>query len=346
MSIERSLFGTLEDGREVYAYTLKNANGLSAKILNYGGTIVELRVPDRNGCLTDVIGGYDCIESYVGGDGYQGALIGRFGNRIADGKFTLDGVEYNLFQNNKGAHLHGGEYGFDSKIWDVTSVDAPDPTLELHLVSPDGEENYPGTLNVTVTYTLTSENGLVIHYHATTDKATILNLTNHSYFNLGGYASGKIYDHEMFIDADSYLPLNEQLVPTGEIRSLKGTPYDFTTPKKIGADIAAVGGYDNCYNFVGGETDAPVKRCEVYDSASGRGMTVYTNQPCVQFYTANFLKNEKYPFKGGYKQSPQTLFCLETQHMPDSINHENFTNCILRPEEEYDYTTEYRFWTK
>lgn len=346
MSIEKNLFGVLADGREVYAYTLKNANGASAKILSYGGTLAELRMPDRNGCFTDVIGGYDCIESYVGGDGYQGALIGRFGNRIDSGRFTLEGVEYSLFNNNDGNHLHGGEYGFDSKIWDVTAIDADEPSLELHLVSPDGEEGYPGTLDVTVIYTLNSQNGLVICYQATTDKTTILNLTNHSYFNVGGYASGSIHDYELFIDADTYIPVDERLIPTGEIKSVAGTPFDFTTPKKIGKDIAEVGGYDHCFNFVGGETDEPVKRCEVYDAVTGRGMSVYTNQPCVQFYTGNFLTNEKYPFKGGYKQTPQTLFCLETEHMPDSINHDNFTSCILRPEEKYDYTTEYRFWVK
>lgn len=346
MSIERTLFGRLDDGREVYAYTLKNSNGVSVKILNYGGTIVEFRVPDRSGCFSDVVGGYDCLESYVGGDGYQGALIGRFGNRIDRGKFTLDNVEYSLFNNNDGNHLHGGQCGFDSKIWDVICVDAPDPTLELHLVSPDGEEGYPGTLDVIVTYTLNSDNGLVIHYQATTDRTTILNLTNHSYFNVGGYASGSIFDYEMFIDADTYLPVDDRLIPTGEIRSVNGTPFDFTSPKRIGKDIDKVGGYDHCFNFVGGESKEPVRRCEVYDSVTGRGMTVYTNQPCVQFYTGNFLNNEKYPFKGGYKQVPQTLFCLETQHMPDSINHDNFTNCILQPGEKYDYITEYRFWTK
>ncbi|MBO7311093.1 MAG: galactose mutarotase [Clostridia bacterium] len=353
MSIEVKLFGVLSDGREVYSYTLKNTNGMSVKILNYGGAIAELRVPDRNGCFSDVVGGYDCIESYVNGDGYQGALIGRFGNRIDCGKFTLDGVEYSLYTNDGKNHLHGGKIGFDKKIWEVEPSDSEQPSLKMHIVSEDGEEGYPGNLDLTVTYTLTNENGLVIRYYATTDKATVLNLTNHAYFNLGGYASGKIDSHYLMIDADTYVVTDENLTPTGELKSVEGTPFDFRVSKRIGDglylddnDIKLAGGYDHCFNFVGGKSQEPVKRAELYDPASGRVMDVYTNQPCVQFYSGNFLKNEKYPFKGGYKQSLQTLMCLETQCMPDSINHENFTNCVLRPEEVYDYTTEYRFSTK
>ena len=353
MSIEKKLFGKLCDGREVYAYTLKNSNGMSAKIISYGGAIAELRVPDRNGCFSDVVGGYDCLESYVGGNGYQGALIGRFGNRINKGKFTLDGVEYSLFINNNDNHLHGGEFGFDSKIWDVKEIDGDEPSLKLHILSPDGDEGYPGDLDLTVTYHLSNENGLSIRYEATTSKATILNLTNHCYFNIGGYASGSVHSHELTMDADSFIPTDSRLIPTGEIRNVEGTPFDFRKPKKIGQDIGAdyeaiklAGGYDHCFNFIGGETKEPVKRCEVYDEVSGRVMSVYTNQPCVQFYTGNFLNNEKYPFKGGYPQHPQTFLCLETQHMPDSINHPNFTNCVLRPDEKYDYITEYRFSVK
>lgn len=353
MSIEKKLFGTLSDGREVYSYTLGNKNGMTVKILSYGGAIAEIRVPDRNGCFCDVVGGYDCIDSYVGGDGYQGALIGRFGNRICKGKFTLDGKEYSLFINNGDNHLHGGEYGFDSKIWGVTETDGDEPEVSLHIISPDGEEGYPGTLDLTVTYRLSNENGLSIHYEATTDKATPLNLTNHCYFNLGGYASGSIHDHVLTLDADTYLPTDKGLIPTGEMRSVEGTPFDFRTPKRIGdgiaennADLVTAGGYDHCFNFTGGETKEPVKRVELYCPESGRVMEVYTNQPCVQFYSGNFLTNEKYPFKGGYRQRLQTLLCLETQHMPDSINHPNFTNCVLHPGEKYDYTTEYRFATK
>ena len=343
----------LSDDIEVYAYKLKNNNGMSVKILSYGGTVAELHVPDRNGCFDDVVGGYDCIESYVHGDGYQGALIGRFGNRIARGKFTLDGKEYSLFINNGENHLHGGEHGFDSKIWNVTEIDGDEPALKLHMISPDGEEGYPGTLDVTVTYTLTEQNGLSIRYEATTDKATPVNLTNHSYFNLGGYASGSICDHELMLDADTYLPTDEGLIPTGEIKNVKDTPFDFRVPKKIGngiqennIDLKIAGGYDHCFNFTGGETKIPVKRAELYCAETGRVMEVYTNQPCVQLYTGNFLTNENYPFKRGYKQTPQTLMCLETQHMPDRINHKNFTDSVLRPGEKYDYTTEYRFSTK
>ena len=351
--IKKELFGVLADGKEVYAYTLSNQNGMEVKILSYGGALAQIKVPDRKGCFTDVIGGYDCLESYVGGDGYQGALIGRFGNRIAKGKFTLDGKEYNMFINNGVNHLHGGEFGFNAKVWDVTEVDGEEPALVMHIVSPDGEEGYPGNLDLTVTYTLSKQNGLSLRYVATTDKATILNLTNHTYFNLGGYASGSIHPLQLWLDADSYLPTYDTLIPTGEIRSVEGTPFDFRTMKEIGKDIGAenidlklAGGYDHCLNFVGGETKEPVKRGELYDPSTGRVMEMYTNQPCVQFYSGNFLTNEEFPFKGGYKQVPQTLLCLETQHMPDSINHENFTNCVLRPGEVYDYTTEYRFSVK
>ena len=350
MSIKKKLFGTLKDGREVYSYTLRNSNGMKVKILSYGGVIAQIKVPDKNGCFTDVVGGYDCLESYVNGDGYQGALIGRWGNRIAKGKFTLEGKEYALFINNGENHLHGGEFGFNSKVWDVIERDGDEPELELHIISPDGDEGYPGSLDLTVTYKLNNENGLSIRYRATTDKTTVLNLTNHAYFNLAGYASGSIHPLTLWLDADSYLPTDTELIPTGEIRSVEGTPFDFRIPKFIGKDINAAdadlvmaGGYDHCFNFVGGETKEPVKRAELYDSNSGRFMEVYTNQPCVQFYSGNFLNNVEFPFKGGYKQVPQTLLCLETQKMPDSVNHDNFTNCVLRPDEVYDYTTEYRF---
>ena len=356
MSIKKELFGQLDNNNckaDVFAYTMKNANGMQAKILNYGGIIAELKVADRNGCFTDVVGGYDCIESYVGADGFQGALIGRFGNRINRGKFTLDGKDYSLYTNDNLNHLHGGKYGFNTKIWDVTKKDGEEPELSLHILSPDGDEGYSGNLDVTVTYKLTNQNGLVIHYYATTDKKTILNLTNHAYFNLGGYASGSIHQMELMIDADTYLPIDETLIPTGELKSVEGTPFDFRTPKKIGTDINAedkdlliAGGYDHCFNFVGGKTEKPVKRAELYDAQSGRVMTVLTNQPCVQFYSGNFLNDPNFSFKGGYKQSVQTLLCLETQHMPDSINHANFTDCTLSPDEVYDFTTEYRFSVK
>ena len=351
MSVKKKLFGVLADGREVYSYTLKNKNQMKVKILNYGGTINKIKVPDRNGCFTDVIGGYDCIESYVGGDGYQGALIGRVGNRIARGKFSLEGKDYSLFINNGVNHLHGGEFGFDKKIWDVEVTDDGDePEITLRAISEDGEEGYPGKLDLTVVYRLNDKNGLSIRYIATTDKATPINLTNHTYFNIRGYASGSIHPLYLTLDADTYLPTDETLIPTGELKSVEGTPFDFREAKEIGKDINAddadliiAGGYDHCFNFTGGETKTPVKRGELYDAESGRVMELYTNQPCVQVYSGNFLVNEEYPFKGGYPQKKQTFICLETQHMPDSINHANFTDSVLKVGEVYDYTTEYRF---
>ncbi|MBE6596437.1 MAG: galactose mutarotase [Ruminococcaceae bacterium] len=350
MSIKKKLFGILADGREVYSYTLRNKNGMKVKIMSYGGTILEIRTADRNGCFTDVIGGYDSLASYVGGDGYQGALIGRVGNRICDGRFSLDGKDYTLAVNNGKNHLHGGLEGFDSKIWEAREIDGDEPELMLSYTSPDGEEGYPGTLTVKVTYKLTEDNGLSINYKATTDKKTVINLTNHSYFNLSGCADGNVLDHELFLDADSYLPTDDTLIPTGELKSVEGTPFDFRKPKTIGRDIFCddtalkyAGGYDHCLNFRGGETGKIEKRAELYDPKSGRVMSVYTDQPCVQFYTANFLNNEKYPMKCGFRQTPKSFVCLETQHMPDSINHPNFTSCVLDAREVYDYTTIYKF---
>ncbi len=354
MSITKEFYGRLSDGTEVYRYTLINKNGMTMKVLNYGGVVTELWTPDRKGCFTDVIGGYDCLESYVGADGYQGALIGRFGNRIDQAKFTLDGKDYELYHTEaNGNLLHGGDKGFNQKVFDVTVIDADEPALVLHTVSPDGDEGFPGNLDLTVTYTLTNENGWKLNYKATTDKTTIVNLTNHAYFNLRGYAAGSIYPIKLQLDADTYLPIGETLIPTGELRSVEGTPFDFRTSKEIGKDIGAddkdliiAGGYDHCFNFVGGATETPVKRGEAYDELTGRVLELYTSSPCVQFYSGNFIKNADYPFKGGYVQTPQILFCLETQFMPDSINKPHFTNCVLKPGEIYDYTTEYRFSTK
>lgn len=350
MSILKELYGS-HRGCEVYKYTLTNEMGMSVVISNFGATILSIRVPDKNGEVADVICGYDDLKSYVEADGYQGAIIGRFGNRICKGKFTLDGVDYNMHINNGPNHLHGGKEGFDKKIWSVKALnEAAEPSISLFLLSADKDEGYPGNLAVTVSYALKNDGSLSIRYEATTDKRTIINLTNHTYFNLGGYDSGKIYDHELWLDADTYLPTDETLIPTGEIRSVEGTPFDFRLPKKIGSDIKTqdmdliiAGGYDHCLNFVGGESTIPKLRARVNHRASGRVMEMYTNQPCVQFYSGNFLTNEKYPFKNGVPQEIQMAFCLETQHMPDSINHGNFTNVILESSEKYDYITVYKF---
>ena len=351
--ITKHYFGTMDDGRDVYSYLLKNDAGMSVRICEFGGTIMGISVPDRLGRMTDVVAGYDSLRDYVLAPGYLGALVGRVCNRIAKGKFRLGTKEYQIYKNNNGNSLHGGKVGFSHKIWDVKAEDGEEPRLILALVSPDGEENYPGTLNVTVTYTLLRSNALSIHYEATTDKKTVINLTNHAYFNLGGYSSGKIFDHVLQMDADKYIPTDENLIPTGEIRSVVGTPFDFREPKTIGeefdlenTDMKFAGGFDHCLCFTGGETKAPVLRIEVYEPNSGRLMQVYTNQPCVQFYTGNFMWEIEAPLKGGCPASVQAAFCLETQKMPDAINHSNFTDTVLNPGEKYDYTTIYQFSTK
>ncbi len=351
--IKTELFGNYLS-KEIYKYTLKNAHGMSVVLTNFGATIISINVPDRDGAIADVIGGYDTLESYIEADGYQGAIIGRVGNRICQGKFTLDGEDYNMYINNGPNHLHGGKVGFDKRVWQVLATDdGEEPMIKFYLLSKDGEEGYPGNLAVTVTYKLNNEGALSIRYEANTDKRTIINLTNHTYFNLGGYNSGKIFDHVLWLDADTYLPTDETLIPTGEIKSVQGTPFDFRLPKKIGRDfnmhdqdLIFAGGYDHCFNFVGGETKLPKLRAKAVCEESGRVMEMYTNQPCVQFYSGNFLTNEKFPFKNNCSQSKQMAFCLETQHMPDSINHKNFTNVILNPEEKYDYTTIYKFYSK
>ncbi len=348
--ITKTYFGAMENGREIYYYTMRNASGMQVRICEFGGSIMEIRVADKLGRMADVVCGYDSLRDYVLGNGHQGALVGRVGNRIAKGRFTLDGVEYQLACNNGPNSLHGGKVGFSRRVWDSKAIDGEEPRLVLHLSSPNGEENYPGNLEVTVTYTLLSSNALSIHYEAETDQSTPLNLTNHAYFNLGGYASGKIFDHVMQLDADAYLPTDSTLIPTGEIRSVKGTPFDFRQPKTIGKDfdlshpdLAMAGGFDHCLCFVGGESKEPRLRAEVYEPNSGRLMQMYTNQPCVQFYTGNSLHNPDHPFKGGYPQGPQNAFCLETQKMNDAVHHPHFTDIILHPGEKYDYTTVYQF---
>ncbi len=357
---------TLKDGREVVLYGMHNQDQISAYISTYGGTLVSVITPDREGNLADVVCGYRLqdFDYYTQADGYLGALVGRFANRICKGTFTLDGVTYdNLYINNGDHHLHGGEVGFSNRIWQVDAIEDKEDYIAITLAytAKDGEEGYPGHLAVKVMYTLDHQGKLTLHYVATTDKATPINLTNHAYFNLGGYDKGDVLDHELWLDAESYLPTDEGLIPTGEIRSVEGTPFDFREAKPIGQDFNAddvdlkcAGGYDHCFNFTGWQdchSGGEVKlRGYVYDPKSGRDITMLTNQPCVQFYSANFLKNPEYPLRGSvvgdtatYPQKTQHALCLETQMMPDSMNHENFTNCILRPGEVYDYTTVYVF---
>lgn len=350
--INKELFGKKPDGSEVFAYTLTNKSGASARILTMGGILANLYMPDRDGKLADVIFGFDSVDDYLNGGGYQGALIGRYGNRIGSGRFTLNGVTYQLAQNDNGKnHLHGGNVGFNQKLWDAVPFETSDSCgLILTLISPDGEENYPGKLDVKVTYTLTDKNELKIHYEAESDADTIVNLTNHSYFNLGGYSSGNILDHTLWVDADSITEINGDLIATGKAYPVGGTPFDFRTPEKIGARIEADdpqikfgGGYDHNFNLNKGSAFA--KAAELYDEKSGRVMSVYTDQPGVQIYTSNMM-NGDVKFKGGLAQIPRSAICLETQHAPDSPNHPEFPTTTLRAGEKYDTTTVYAFGVK
>jgi aldose 1-epimerase len=344
MSIHKNSFGKTADGETVDIYTLSNGAGLTAKIMTFGAIITELKTPDRDGKPGDIVLGFDNFEQYAKGHPFFGAIAGRYANRIAKGKFTLDGKEYQLPINNGPNSLHGGLKGFDKKVWKAEAIEtAEGPSLRLSCFSADGEEGYPGNLNVTVTYTLTPKNELRIDYSATTDKATPINLTNHSYFNLAG--SGTVLDHELMIDADHYTPVDETLIPSGEIKSVTGTPLDFTKTKKIGRDIAQtpayISGYD--HNFVlnnGGKSLALCARA--IEPKTGRIMEIYTTEPGVQLYTGNNL-NGSLTGMNGIKYEKYAGFCLETQHYPDSPNHSNFPSTVLRPGGKFQSTTVLKF---
>lgn len=349
MNLERTPFGSLADGTPVSLFVFRNARGTTLKVTNYGLIITELHAVDRHGKPGNVVLGFDNLPRYLAGHPFFGAIAGRVANRIAKGKFTIDGREYSLAVNNGPNHLHGGKVGFDKKVWTVEGQGiTPDAaTVTFGLVSPDGDEGYPGTLKVSVTYTLTADNEVRIHYHATTDKATPINLTNHSYFNLAG--QGVIDGHELQLTADRYTPGDEGLIPTGELAPVRGTAFDFTTPHTLGERIEKTGltptGYD--HNFVlnsGGKSLALAAR--VVEPNSGRVMEVLTDRPGIQLYTANFFPAEGVTCTGGVTFPRHGALCLETQNFPDAVNKPSFPKSVWRPGEAYDTTTIFRFSTR
>jgi aldose 1-epimerase len=348
MSIEKRYFGSTSEGIEIYSFLLSNSIGASVEVINFGGVVCSIKVPDSKGNLEDIVLGYDNLENYMKQGPYFGAIVGRYANRIENGKFVLNETEYKLAKNNGANHLHGGLIGFDKAVWGSNIID--DKALELSYVSKDMEEGYPGNLKVKVTYTLTEDNSFVINYFAVTDKDTIVNLTNHSYFNLCGHASGNILNHKVFINADRFTTTNKESIPTGELRTVDGTPMDFTKFKKIGIDINSnydqivfASGYDHNY-VINRTSNGLVKACEVADEVSGRVMEVYTTMPGVQFYSGNFIENaEGCIGKGGVKYSNRDGLCLETQFYPNSINIKHFPSPILKVGEEYKQTTIYKF---
>ncbi|HVX49229.1 MAG TPA: aldose epimerase family protein [Chitinophagaceae bacterium] len=329
------------DGKDVYLFTLTNANGNQVSISNYGGTITRWLAPDKNGNKNSIVLGYDSLSGYLAHPPYFGATIGRYGNRIGNAQFTLDGKTYKLAANNGKNSLHGGVKGFDKQVWDATVANDSVPSLTLKYLSKDGEEGFPGNLSATVQFTLTDEDELKIEYTATTDKATPINLTNHSYFNLTGDADNTILDETLQINAANYTPVDTSLITTGEIKPVKGTPFDFTTPMKIGARIDAVkGGYD--HNFVLDSKGGTLAEAAVLqDSASGRKLEVFTDQPGLQFYTGNFLDGTLKNHDGKVIKQ-HTALCMETQHYPDSPNKPQFPSCILKPGETYHTVTMYK----
>jgi aldose 1-epimerase len=352
-STTKKSFGKTPDGQAVDLYVLTNKNGAEASITNFGGALVTLKMPNRNGKFADVVLGYDNADGYVADKSFFGALVGRYGNRIGHAQFVLDGKTYTLAKNNGENTLHGGIKGFNKAVWTAKVISAKGgQSLELSYLSKDGEEGFPGNLKVTVVYTLTDGNALKIEYSATTDKKTVVNLTNHAYFNLAGQGSGDILSHQLMLNADKFTPVDSGLIPTGELRDVTGTPFDFRKPTAIGARIDQAdeqlklgGGYD--HNFVlrmpkdigeFGESLA----ARVVEPTTGRVMEVWTTEPGIQFYTGNFLDGKTIG-KGGATYPKRNAFCLETQHFPDSPNQPNFPSVVLSPGERYHTVTTYKF---
>ena len=352
-SLSKQSFGKAVGGQEVFLYTLKNGAGMEVKITNYGGTLESVKVKDRNGKYDDVVLGFANLGGYTqkANTAYFGALIGRYANRIARGTFSLDGKTYHIPTNDGPNTLHGGNVGFNKRVWDAKDASTSDmPALELHYLSKDGEEGFPGNLNVTVRYSLDNQNGLHIDYSATTDKDTVLNLTNHSYFNLGGAGSATVLTHKVMLDADRYTPVNSTLIPTGQLANVSGTPFDFRKPTDIGARIGARNeqlklgrGYD--HNFVLNHPgDLSKVAARVVEPKSGRVLEVFTTQPGIQFYSGNFLTGDMTGIGGVYRH--RSALCLETQHFPNSPNQPNFPTTVLHPGEQFQQTTIYRFSAK
>lgn len=329
------------DGKEVFLYTLVNTKGTKVKISNYGGIVTSWVAKDKNDVASNILLGFDSLSGYLAKPPYFGALIGRYGNRIAKGKFKIDTVTYTLATNNAPNHLHGGNKGFDKVVWDAAVESDSTPVLLLSYFSKDGEEGYPGNLKVNVRYTLTDDNELKIEYNAETDKATFINLTNHAYFNLTGDAGNTILDHKLQVDADNYTPVDSTLIPTGEIKTVKNSPFDFTTTEKIGLRIDAVkGGYD--HNFVLNKKDASLTRvASLSEDKTGRVLEVFTTEPGLQFYSGNFLDGT-FKTSAGKAINQHTALCLETQHFPDSPNEPGFPSTLLRPGQKYHTVTVYK----
>lgn len=346
-TISQAPFGKTADGTPVEIYTLCNSRGMEARIMTYGGIVVSLNVPDKNGKFGDVVLGYDNLDGYLANNPFFGALVGRYGNRIAKGKFTLDGKEYTLALNNAPNNLHGGPIGFDKRVWKAaTLLTADGPALQLTYLSKDGDQGFPGNLKVTATYSLTADNGLRLDYTATTDKATLCNLTQHSYFNLAG--KGDVLNHLVFINSDKFTPVDNTLIPTGELKPVAGTPFDFRTATAVGARINADdeqikfgSGYD--HNWV---VNKPLGKlglvARVTEPTTGRAMEVWSTEPGVQFYTGNFLDGS-ITGKGGWVYQPRNGLCFEPQHYPDSPNHPQFPSAELKPGQTYQNTIIYKF---
>jgi aldose 1-epimerase len=349
--ITKKEFGTLSSGEKVYLYILMNSNGMSAEIINYGASVVSLRVPDVNGKIADVILGYDNLEGYINGNAFMGGIVGRYGNRINKGQFVLDGKKYQVTVNNGNNHLHGGVKGFHKVFWSGEKIESDTPAVMLTYVSRDGEEGYPGTVTITVQYNLTKENALEINYKAVTDKPTIINPTSHCYFNLTGSPHNTILNHLVMINAEQFTPINDESITTGELKNVEDTPMDFRKPTEIGShidenDIQLKNGKGYDLNWVLNKNYGQIGlAASVYDPESGRFMEVFTDQPGIQFYSGNNL-NGTIKGKAGIYYKYRTALCLECQHFPDSPNKKNFPSVILRSGEIYRQTTIYKFSVK
>lgn len=352
LCLTTTVLGQVEDFDSIKLYTLKNNSGMTVKVTNYGAIITSITVPDRNGKMDDIALGYNRVEDYMNAvdKPYFGAIVGRYGNRIANGQFTLNGETYTLAKNNSENHLHGGVIGFDKVVWDAKQ-DGPHK-IELSYLAKDREEGYPGNLQIKVTYTLTNDNQLIVSYLATTDKATPVNLTQHTYFNLKGEGEENILDHELMLNAKKYTPVDKGLIPTGKMPEVAGTPFDFTSPKPIGRDINQEhqqlkfgGGYDHNWVLNKSSKNKKSLAARVYEPKSGRVMEIHTTEPGIQFYCGNFLDG-RLKGKAGKPYIHRGGFCLETQHYPDSPNQPNFPSSILKPGEEYQTTTIFKFSTK